>query len=38
MGVNPEAARQFLSVAIPFYVLWFLMGIVIAVLYHLSLY
>ena len=38
MGFNPEATRQFLSVAIPFYVLWFLIGIVVAVLYHLSLY
>jgi len=38
MGINPEAARQFLSVAVPIYVLWFLIGIVIAALYHLSLY
>jgi hypothetical protein len=38
MGVNPEAVRQFLSVAVPIYALWFLIGIVIAVLYHLSLY
>jgi len=38
MGINPEAARQFLSVAVPIYVLWFLIGIVIATLYHLSLY
>jgi len=38
MGINPEAARQFLSVAVPFYVFWFLAGIVIATLYHLSLY
>lgn len=38
MGFSPEAARQFLSVAIPFYALWLLIGILIAVLYHLSLY
>jgi len=38
VGINPEAARQFLAIAVPFYVLWFLTGIVIAVLYHLSLY
>jgi hypothetical protein len=38
MEISPEAARQFLSVAVPFYALWFLTGIVIAVLYHLSLY
>jgi hypothetical protein len=38
MGVSPEAARQFLSVAVPFYVLWFVVGIVVATLYHLSLY
>jgi len=38
MGINPEAARQFLSVAVPIYALWFLAGIVIATLYHLSLF
>jgi len=36
--IDPEAARQVLSVAVPLFALWFLVGIVVAVLYHLSLF
>jgi hypothetical protein len=38
MGINPEAAQLLVSVAVPVFVVWFLVGITVAVLYHLSLY
>lgn len=38
MGFDPDVVRELVSVAVPLFALWFLTGIAIAVLYHLSLY
>ncbi|HTW90431.1 MAG TPA: hypothetical protein VMH22_01805 [bacterium] len=36
--LDTDVARELVSVAVPIFALWFLTGITIAVLYHLSLY
>lgn len=38
MGFDPEVVRKLVTVGVPLVVLWFLTGITVAVLYHLSLY
>ncbi len=38
MPVNPEAAAQLVRIVLPIMVLWFGIGILVSVLYHLSLY
>jgi len=38
MGFNEDAARQLVGIGLPVMVLYFLFGIALAVLYHLSLY
>ncbi len=38
MGFDPEIVRKLVTVGVPLIVLWFLTGITVAVLYHLSLY
>ena len=36
--INPDAAAKLVAVAIPFFATWLVAGVVIATLYHLSLY
>ena len=37
-SLDPEIIRKLVIVGVPLIVLWFLTGITVAVLYHLSLY